>query len=383
MFNERLEALKPFLAMEILERSQVMERNGIDIVHLELGEPDFATPPPIVQACEEALEHGMTHYTHSMGDVLLRQKLAESYYNRFQVKVQPEQIVIFPGSSLALATLFQLLLNPGDEVILSNPGYPCYPNFVRFAGGVVQTVDTEEEDGFLYRISDVEKKISKKTKAILINSPCNPTGIVMDGDLMESLCHLDTLIVSDEIYHGLIYGGAADHSVLEFTKNCVVVGGFSKAYAMTGWRLGYLILPEEVIPKFQAFMQNFVLSTNLMVQMAGISALQECEAYVKRACAIYDERRCYLLEKLRELGFTIPVDPKGAFYMLVNAKHLGQNSLELALDILETVHLGVTPGIDFGSKSEGYLRISYANSLPKLKEGMRRLEKYIEIRGKA
>ena len=382
MFNERLNVLKPFLAMEILERAQSMERADIDVVHLELGEPDFATPPPIVQACEEALEHGMTHYTHSMGDALLRKKLAESYFTRFKAKVNPEQIVIFPGSSLALATLFQLLLNTEDEVILSDPGYPCYPNFVRFAGGTVRAIPTDEEEGFRYSVRDVESKISSKTKAILINSPSNPTGIVMEGERMEALCNLGPLIISDEIYHGLVYGGAEDHSVLEYTKNCVVVGGFSKAYAMTGWRLGYLILPEEVVPKFQAFMQNFVLSTNLMVQMAGISALQECDAYVKRACSIYDERRLFLLDRLRELGFKIPVDPQGAFYMLVNAKHLGENSLELALDILDKVHVGVTPGIDFGAQSEGFLRISYASSLPKIKEGLNRLETYISQKQK-
>ncbi|MBQ7585861.1 MAG: pyridoxal phosphate-dependent aminotransferase [Desulfovibrionaceae bacterium] len=382
MFNERLEAVKPFLAMEIFERANAMERANCDIVHLEVGEPDFATPPPIVQACEEALEHGLTHYTNSMGDVLLREKLADSYDKRYKVKVKPEQFVIFPGSSLAMATLFQTLLNPGDEVILSNPGYPSYPNFIRFAGGVPCAVETHEDDGFCYRVRDVKAKISPRTKAILLNSPCNPTGIVMEKERLQGLCDLDTLVISDEIYHGLTYGSAEEHCALEFTNNCVIVGGFSKAYAMTGWRLGYLILPENVAPKFQAFMQNFVLSTNLMVQMAGITALKECGVYVERARSVYDERRRYLLEKLPELGFTVPVEPRGAFYILVNARHLEQNSFKLALDILEKAHVGLTPGIDFGSQSEGFLRISYANSLSNIKEAMRRLEKYLDSRAK-
>lgn len=310
----------------------------------------------------------------------MREKLASSYAKRYNVQLKPEQFVIFPGSSLALAMLFQVLLNAGDEVILSNPYYPCYPNFIRFAGGVAKEVLTHEEDGFLYRVRDVKAQITKRTKAILLNSPCNPTGIVIDKDRLQRLCDLDQLIISDEIYHGLTYGDAEEHSVLEFTKNCIVVRGFSKAYAMTGWRLGYLILPEHVAPRFQAFMQNFVLSTNLMVQMAGITALQECESYVKRARAIYDERRRYLLQRLPELGFNIKVEPSGAFYILINARHLGENSLKLALEILEKVHLGVTPGIDFGSQSEGFLRISYANSLANIKEGMRRLEKFIAER---
>ncbi|MBQ9537302.1 MAG: pyridoxal phosphate-dependent aminotransferase [Desulfovibrionaceae bacterium] len=379
MFTERLEAVKPFFAMEILERAQEMERANCDIIHLEVGEPDFATPPPIVQACEEAIEHGFTHYTNSMGDLLLREQLAKSYSRRYNVHLEPEQFVVFPGSSLALATLFQVLLHDGDEVIVSNPCYPCYPNFIRFAGGVVQEVLTHEDDGFTLRAEDVEAKITKRTKAILINSPCNPTGIVMDAERLQQICAFDKLVISDEIYHGLTYGDAEEHSVLEYTKNCVVVGGFSKAYAMTGWRLGYLILPLQFAKSFQAFMQNFVLSTNLMVQMAGIAAIKDCNSYVKRARAIYDERRRYLLTRLPELGFKIPVEPCGAFYMLVNAKHLGQDSLKLASDILEKAHVGLTPGIDFGSQSEGFLRISYANSLPHIKEGMLRIERYIEL----
>lgn len=380
MIAERVRGVRRFLAMEILERAQAMERDGADIVHLELGEPDFPTPPAILEAGKAALDAGLTHYTHSMGDASLRQAIADHYRQRWHVGISPEQVVVFPGSSAAMAFLFQVLLNPGDEVILSDPCYPCYPNFVRFAGGIPVEVPTVEEEGFLYDPAEVATHISPRTKAIICNSPCNPTGIVMDGGRMRQLAQLGPMIVSDEIYHSLTYGGAEEHSILEFTDNAVVVSGFSKAWAMTGWRLGYLILPPAMAENFQAIMQNFILTTNPAVQRAGITALNECDADVRRAVDIYDERRRFLLDALPQLGFNIPVEPQGAFYMLINARHLAKDSLKLSLDILEKARVGITPGVDFGSGSEGFLRISYANSLQNLKEAVRRLEGYIQKR---
>lgn len=377
MTAQRVDGVSPFLAMEVLERAQQLERQGTPVIHLELGEPDFATPACIRDAAVAALDAGYTHYTHSLGDCDLREALVGFYARRYGVRLHPDQVLVFPGSSPAMMLLFSALLDPGNEVILSNPCYACYPNFVRFAGGVPVLVPTSEEEGFQFRPEETAAHVTAATRAILINSPCNPTGIVLEPARMRALAELGPLIISDEIYHGLTYGDAEEHSILEYTDNAVVIGGFSKAFAMTGWRLGYLIVPRSLVRPMQALMQNFFLSTNSAVQRAGIAALTCAEADVLRMHEIYDERRRFLLEALPKLGFRIPVEPRGAFYMLINARHLGMDSRALAFDLLEKAHIGVTPGIDFGSQTEGFLRLSYANSIENLREAMRRLEQYI------
>ena len=377
MTAQRVDGVSPFLAMEVLERAQQLERQGTPVIHLELGEPDFATPACIRDAAVAALDAGYTHYTHSLGDCDLREALVGFYARRYGVRLHPDQVLIFPGSSPAMMLLFSALLDPGNEVILSNPCYACYPNFVRFAGGVPVLVPTSEEEGFQFRPEETAAHVTAATRAILINSPCNPTGIVLEPARMRALAGLGPLIISDEIYHGLTYGDAEEQSILEYTDNAVVIGGFSKAFAMTGWRLGYLIVPRSLVRPMQALMQNFFLSTNSAVQRAGIAALTCAEADVLRMHEIYDERRRFLLEALPKLGFRIPVEPRGAFYMLINARHLGTDSRALAFDLLEKAHIGVTPGIDFGSQTEGFLRLSYANSIENLREAMRRLEQYI------
>lgn len=377
MTAQRVDGVSPFLAMEVLERAQQLERQGTPVIHLELGEPDFATPACIRDAAVAALDAGYTHYTHSLGDCDLREALVGFYARRYGVRLHPDQVLVFPGSSPAMMLLFSALLDPGNEVILSNPCYACYPNFVRFAGGVPVLVPTSEEEGFQFRPEETAAHVTAATRAILINSPCNPTGIVLEPARMRALAELGPLIISDEIYHGLTYGDAEEHSILEYTDNAVVIGGFSKGFAMTGWRLGYLIVPRSLVRPMQALMQNFFLSTNSAVQRAGIAALTCAEADVLRMHEIYDERRRFLLEALPKLGFRIPVEPRGAFYMLINARHLGTDSRALAFDLLEKAHIGVTPGIDFGSQTEGFLRLSYANSIENLREAMRRLEQYI------
>ncbi len=380
MFADRVSGITPFLVMEILERAKEMEREGACVVHLEVGEPDFDTPACVCDAAKLALGQGYTHYTHSLGDLELREEVCAHFARRYKVEVTPDRVLVFSGTSPAMMLLFSALLNPGDEVILSNPCYACYDNFVRFSGGVVREVITQEEDGFQYRPEDVAKNINSRTRAILINSPCNPTGILLEPERMRRMAELGTLIVSDEIYHGLTYDNAPEHSILEYTDNAVVIGGFSKAFAMTGWRLGYLIVPKHMVRTMQILMQNFFISPNAAVQRAGIMALRQAWPEAERMRETYDERRKILLSGLKKLGFNIPVEPKGAFYMLVNARHLGQDSLKLAFDILEKAKVGVTPGIDFGTQAEGFLRFSYANSFENIQEALRRLEAYIANR---
>jgi len=377
MIAKRTEEITPFLVMDVLERAHALEHEGIDVIHLEVGEPDFDTPQCVKDAACKAIEEGHTHYTHSLGNLELREAICRYYFKTYGVSVSPDQVVITSGTSPAMFLIFSALLEKGDQVIISDPHYACYPNFVRFVQGVPVTVPVHEEDGFQYRPEAIESKITEKTKAILINSPSNPTGNLLSESRMRAIAEFSPYIVSDEIYHGLVYEGR-EHSILEFTDNAIVLNGFSKLYAMTGLRLGYLIAPQPFIRPIQKVQQNFFISANSVVQMAGIAALEETGEDVARMKNMYNERRQYMVNRLKELGFGITVEPTGAFYVFANAKHISNDSHKLAFDILEKAYVGVTPGVDFGSNGEGYLRFSYANSMENIIEGLNRIEDYLD-----
>lgn len=375
--TERAQQIPPFIVMDVLEKAHEFERQGRNIIHLEIGEPDFATPGCICEAGRAAIQRGETHYTHSLGIIELREAICENYHEKYGVNIDPGQVIVTSGTSPALLMIFSALLESGDEIIISNPHYPCYPNFANFLGAKPNFVNVYEEDGFQLRHEDIKKKINSRTAAILINSPSNPTGNLLSSERMEKIAGLGPPIISDEIYHGLVYN-KQEHSILEFTDNAFVLNGFSKLYSMTGWRLGYLIAPHQFIRPLQKIQQNFFISAGTISQWAGITALKKAQADVDEMKKIYDERRRYMISKVRELGFGLAVEPEGAFYMLVNAKHLSENSYELAFEILEKAGVGVTPGIDFGKNAEGYLRFSYANSLENIKEGLNRIEGFLK-----
>jgi len=366
--------------MDVLERAHAMEGQGIDVIHLEVGEPDFDTPSSVNDAICQALADGKTHYTHSCGSLTLREGICQHYQERYEVEVHPDQVVVTSGTSPAMLLVFAALLEAGDQVILSDPGYACYPNFIRFVDGAPTPVPVYEEDGFQYRPEAIKAQLTDRTKGILINSPSNPTGNLLSPERMQAIAELPPYILSDEIYHGLVYEGK-EHSILEFTDRAFVLNGFSKLYAMTGLRLGYLIAPRPFIRPIQKMQQNLFICANSLVQAAGVVALQETAEDVARMKRIYNERRRYMIQRLRELGLGITVEPTGAFYVFANARHLSSDSYALAFDILEKAHVGVTPGIDFGQNAEGYLRFSYANSLENIQEGLDRLEHYLEAYG--
>jgi len=376
MISKRTEEITPFIAMDVLEKAHEMERRGIDVIHLEVGEPDFDTPECVKDAVCKALRDGHTHYTHSLGMLELREAISEHYLITYKIRVSPDQIVITSGTSPAMFSLFSALLDKGDEVIISDPHYACYPNFIKFVQGEPVTVPVYEEDAFQYRPSAIKEKITGKTKAIFINSPSNPTGNLLPESRMKAIAEFSPYIVSDEIYHGLVYEGK-ERSILEFTQKAFVLNGFSKLYAMTGLRLGYLIAPQKFIRPVQKIQQNFFISANSIIQIAGITALKEAGEDILRMKNTYNKRRLYMISRLKELGFGITVEPTGAFYVFANAKHISNDSYRLAFDILEKAHVGVTPGIDFGANGEGYIRFSYANSIENIAEGMKRLENYI------
>jgi aspartate/methionine/tyrosine aminotransferase len=382
MISKRTEEMTSFIVMDVLERAQELEREGTRIIHLEVGEPDFDTPDCVKEAACKALEDGFTHYTHSLGLFELREAICEYYHKHYQVSVDPDRVIVTSGSSPAIFMVFAALLEKQDEVIISDPHYACYPNFIKFVDGKPVTIPVSEEDGFQYRPEVIRENITSQTKAIFINSPSNPTGNLLSADRMQQIaeltkCEQCPYIVSDEIYHGLVYEGQA-HSILEFSDHAFVLNGFSKQFAMTGLRLGYVIAPRPFIRPMQKLQQNFFISANAMVQQAGIAALKNAGDDVARMQKIYNERRKFMIRRLKELGFGITVEPTGAFYVFVNAKRFSNNSYKLAFDILEKAHVGVAPGIDFGKNGEGYLRFCYANSMENIEAGMERLQKYLE-----
>lgn len=376
------ESLSSFLVMDILEMAQELERAGHAVIHLEIGQPDFETPACVNEAAMQAIRDKQTGYTHSMGIYPLRKAIAGYYKREYGVAVNPEQVVITNGTSPAMLLLFSVLCEPGDNVIMADPSYACYDSFVRFAGAEVIRIPADEKKGFQLDPEAVRQAVTPRTVAILISSPSNPAGTIIPREAMERLASIGPRLVSDEIYHGLVYEGKAA-SALEVSDRSCVLDGFSKRYAMTGWRLGWMVVPPKFIPTLQVLQQNFFISPNSVSQWAGLAALDCASEDVKRMAAEYNKRRLFMVDRLRRLGFGVRSNPVGAFYVLADATHLIRpgkrpDSLALARDILEKSHVGVAPGIDFGRKAEGYLRFSYANSLENIEEAMHRLERYIE-----
>jgi aspartate/methionine/tyrosine aminotransferase len=376
MISKKAQEIPPFIVMDVLEKAQELERMGERIIHLEVGEPDFDTPECVSEAGYRAICEGKTHYTHSLGLMELREAISEDYWKKYRVKISPEQILIASGTSPAMLLLFSALLEPGEEIILSNPYYPCYPNIIRFVGGSPVFVEVMEKEGFQYLPEMIKQKLNPRVKGIIINSPSNPAGNVMAAGRMAKIAEFSPFIISDEIYHGLVYEGEV-HSILEFTDHAFVVNGFSKLYAMTGWRLGYVIAPKEFIRPMQKLQQNLFISASSFAQWGALVGLKGAEKDIERMRETYDRRRRFLIPRLRELGFGITVEPTGAFYILANAKRFSHDSYSLAFDILKEAKVGVAPGIDFGTNAEGYLRFSYANSIENIEEGMNRLEQYL------
>lgn len=366
----RLREIEPFLAMEVMERAFAMEREGRRVIHLEIGEPGFPAPPAAVEACRAALTRGETRYTDSRGLAELREAIAIDKTRRSGVAVDPEQVIVTSGTSPAMLLVFSLLIEAGDEVILPTPHYPCYPNFIRYCGGKPVPVVCDAADGYRIQPDAVRRSLTDRTRAIVVASPSNPTGAVQDQPTLRELACFGVPLISDEIYDGLVYDGARVISALEVSDEAFVLDGFSKRYAMTGFRLGYAIAPLEHIRTLQILQQNLFISANHFVQHAGIAALQEGEETVRMMRTAYDHRRRLLVDGLRELGFGVPELPRGAFYVLADARAFGSDSRRLAFDLLERSGVAVTPGIDFGEAGEGFLRFCYAAAEEEIVEAL-------------
>ncbi len=376
-FAQRVAEIRPFLAMEIMERAFAMEREGTDVIHLEIGEPDFPAPASAAKACIAAIESGDTHYTDSRGIEPLRVAIAQDQARRFGVDVDPGRVLVSSGTSPAMLLVFSLLVGPGDEVILGTPHYPCYPSFVRQCGGVPVLVPTDPATGYALDVDAIRRAITPRTRAILTNSPANPTGAIQSAETLQALAQLDLPLVSDEIYDGLVYDGARVTSALQVTQNAYVLDGFSKRYAMTGFRLGYAIVPEASLRPLQIMQQNLFISASAFVQAAGLAVLRDDPDAAGRMVEAYAKRRRLLVDGLRELGFGVPVEPAGAFYVFADARRFGSDSMRLAGTLLARAHVATTPGIDFGAAGEGWLRFSYANSEAAIEQALDRLARVL------
>jgi aspartate/methionine/tyrosine aminotransferase len=282
-------------------------------------------------------------------------------------------VIVTNGTSPGMLLVFSLLVGPGDEVILPTPHYPCYPNFIRYCGGTPVLISTEAADGYRIDPDAVRSALTKRTRCVVVSSPANPTGAVQDAATLRGLAGLGLPIVSDEIYDGLVYGKARVTSALTISDDAFVLDGFSKRYAMTGFRLGYVIGPRDAMRPLQIMQQNLFISPNHFVQRSGIAALAHGAPVVAAMREAYDRRRLRLVEGLRELGFGVPVMPDGAFYVFADARAFGSDSRKLAFELLESTHVAVTPGIDFGEAGEGFLRFCYARPDPEIETALDRL----------
>ena len=372
----RLAHIEPFHVMDVLARARSLEAQGRSIVHMEIGEPDFATATPIVQAGIAALAAGKTHYTPALGLPELREAIARSYAPAATVDVR--RVIVTPGASGALQLVFAALLSPGDEVLLADPGYPCNRHFVRLLEGIPIGIPVGADTAYQLTADVIRRRWTPRTTAVLIASPSNPTGTIVPDDEMARIVQvveeLGGVLIVDEIYHGLVYGSAPSSS-LRYSERVFVINSFSKYYGMTGWRVGWIVAPPAYISAIDKLAQNVFLAASTPGQYAALAALSPpVRAELERRRQVFGERRDYLLPALRQLGFDIPVEPQGAFYLYADCSRFTSDSQAFALDLLDRAGVAITPGLDFGfHRPQSHVRFSYANTLENLKQGVERL----------
>lgn len=378
-----MQGIAPFRVMQILARAQALEAAGRDIVHLEIGEPDFATPQPVCDAGMRAMEHGELFYTPALGLPQLRQAIAGFYQTRHGVTVAPERIIVTTGSSGALMLTMAVLLNAGDEVLMADPGYPANRHFVRLMEGVARGIAVGPESHYQLTAEMIERHWGVRTVAALVATPSNPTGTLIDLAEIRRMAeaaaaHGGTLIV-DEIYHGLVYGGEA-RTAAAIDGNVFVINSFSKYFNMTGWRLGWMIAPERYVPALDRLAQNVYLCAPAPAQRAALAAFTgETYAICDARRDEFRARRDYLVPALRELGFGIPHTPDGAFYIYADCSRLTRDSERFALALLEDAGVAITPGIDFGEhRAHEHVRFAYTRPIDRLREGVRRIQGFLQ-----
>ncbi len=371
-------------ALEFLAKAKKLEASGAEVIHFEIGEPDFDTPEHIKEAAYRALKEGYTHYTPSQGIPELREAVAE-FERKFKgIPADPARVVISPGAKVMIMFAIQVIVDEGDEVIYPDPGYTAYKGLILLAGGRPVPLELREEEGFGINPDRLKSLITSRTKLIILNTPGNPTGNVLKKKELEAIANIclerNIYVISDEVYSRIVYEG--EHisigSIPGMERLAVVVDGFSKAYAMTGWRLGYGIMPEEMVRPLVRLQANSVSCATAFVQKAGVEALKGDQKCVERMVSEFRKRRDRIFELLADIPDVEARKPEGAFYVFLNIKKLGMTSSEFTEYLLEKHGVCVLPGSMFGEKGEGYVRISYATSMEKIEEGLRRIKKAVE-----
>jgi aspartate/methionine/tyrosine aminotransferase len=380
---DRMKSIQPFHVMALLARARELEASGRSIVHMEIGEPDFVTPQPVIDAGIKALSEGQTHYTPATGLPLLRERIAKFYLDRYGVKVAPGRIIVTPGASAGLQLALAVLINPGDKVLMADPGYPCNRNFVYLLNAEPAGIPVDATSGYQPTREQVEQYWSPEVSALLLASPSNPTGTLLQTDTIRQLFEYSQAqggsLIVDEIYHGLTYGFAAE-TALAVSDELFVINSFSKYFGMTGWRLGWMVVPQDYVPDIDKLAQNLFLAAPTVAQHAALAAFgEESIAILEARRDEFRERRDFLLPALRELGFDIPVTPDGAFYLYADCSRFSEDSYAFSNQLLEEAGVAITPGVDFGNNQPGrHVRFAYTTSLENLHEGVRRLGEYLK-----
>lgn len=382
-YSRRSQEIEPFHVMSLLARAQALEQAGHDVIHLEIGEPDFTTAAPIVRAGQAALAAGHTRYTAARGLPVLREAIAGFYRDRYQVQIDPERILVTPGGSGALLLASSLLVDPGKHWLLADPGYPCNRHFLRLVEGAAQLVPVGPETAYQLTPDLVARQWNADSVGALVASPANPTGTVLSAAqlaaLSQSLKARGGHLVVDEIYHGLTYGMDAA-SVLQVDDEAFVLNSFSKYYGMTGWRLGWLVAPPQAVRELEKLAQNLYISASSIAQHAALACFEpDSIAIFEQRRAAFRERRDYLLPALRALGFRIEVEPEGAFYLYADVSAFTDDAQAFCAHFLETEHVAFTPGLDFGHhRANEHVRLAYTQEVPRLEEAVRRIAHGLE-----
>ncbi len=380
--SARMEPITSFIVMDVLETALEMERSGVDVVHLEVGEPDFPPPRAVVEALCRAARDGHTHYTHSLGVFRLREAVADWYQCNYRVNVNPARVVITPGTSGAFLNAVAVLLDRGDKLLLTDPGYPCYPNFARLLCVEPYLLPIQANDGFVPRREAVLAAIEQGVKTMMIASPANPTGALIPPNLLQWLTSLPVPLISDEIYHGLVYAEEPVRTALAFSDNVLVINGLSKRLAMTGLRIGWAIVPPELVRPFQKLNQNLFICADSVSQQAAIVALTDpsCEQEVRERVQTYDRRRRILIAGLKRIGFKLHYEPKGAFYVFADISAYSQDGYEFAFKLLREARVAATPGVDFGrNQTNHFLRFAYTVEEARIEEAISRISKWLGV----
>lgn len=380
--SRRIDRIQPFRVMALLAEARELEQQGRDIVHMEIGEPDFPTPQPVVEAATRAIADGEVHYTPALGLPALREAIAGFYQDRYNMAVPASRVMVTPGASGALLLALGVLLEPGEGVMLTDPGYPCNRNFAEFLDARVQAVPVDADSGYQLTLAQVRQHWQENTRVVMLASPANPTGTLIPPDELQAIVDWveaqDGYVIVDEIYHGLVYD-ASPPTALTCSERVLVINSFSKYFGMTGWRIGWLVAPADLIPALDRLAQNLFLSASTPAQHAALAAFEpQTLSILEQRRQAFRQRRDYLLPALREIGFEIKVEPRGAFYLYADCSKFTEDSFTFAETVLNEIGVVITPGIDFGNyQPERHVRFAYTTSLERLLEGVDRLRHYL------